>query len=221
MDLIPRAMVVGLFVPPALPGQPAATPEQINKIWSEVAPGRYTQLQLSPDGAAAQFLGAVPDIGMTIQAPLIQVSDVINLTPAQSGETAQQLLHAVARHLGVTQFFNIGIKLVFHAPLADNDAKGFILNRVISRGGEIVEELLPAGGDVFAGVKVVASHPGGAHTLTVEPLVADQMKSLFIDLDSQFPGPATVDQVKAKVDEAHAYMTTSVSRYLERLLDAH
>ena len=155
MELVPRALVVGLFAPPAFPGQQPVTTEQINKIWSEVAPGRYAQLQLAPDGAAAQFLGPTLDTGMTIQHPLIQVRDAIKLTPEKTAEELQQLLKAVARHLGLTQVFNLGIKLVCHASVPNNDAKGFILNHVLSEPGANMDELRPPGGDIFAGFKVV------------------------------------------------------------------
>lgn len=41
------------------------------------APHGYTQFQASPDQTAADFLGATPEIGVTIQPPLIQVRDLL------------------------------------------------------------------------------------------------------------------------------------------------
>ncbi len=158
---------------------------------------------------------------MTIQHPLIQVRDAIKLTPEKTAEELQQLLKAVARHLGLTQVFNLGIKLVCHASVPNNDAKGFILNHVLSEPGANMDELRPPGGDIFAGFKVVATHPNGTYTLTVEPLVSDQMRSLFLDLDAQFPGPTTVDAVQGKADEVRHYMNGNVGRYLDQWLSSN
>ena len=58
MELVPRAFVLGAFMPPAPPGQ-EITVDRINRIWADVA-GSYgfVQLQLTPDRTSANFLGA-------------------------------------------------------------------------------------------------------------------------------------------------------------------
>ena len=90
MDLIPKAVIVGLFAPPTPTPQGQVTADKLNRIWSDIGPSHgYTQFQLSPDQAAANFLGASPEIGVTIQPPLLQVRDVLGtqgrpLTPGCS-----------------------------------------------------------------------------------------------------------------------------------------
>jgi hypothetical protein len=207
---------VGLFIPPpGVPGAAEVTTEKLNRIWSELAPRYgYTQLQASPDGAAAQFLGASPDVGITIQPPLIQFRDAISMTPEQSAENAQDAIKTVARSLGTDQFFNLGVKHVYNAPLENNDAKGFILNKLVA-GTEALEEL-NVGGESWAGITHVISQPQGVYTLNIEPLQADQMKSLFIDLDAQFPGPVTLDAIKDRAGDAKDFLTSNVVRYHRR-----
>jgi hypothetical protein len=133
MNLIPRALVVGVFIPPpgVVPGVKPVTSDVVNRIWSEVtASYPYRHLEIAPDGSAAHFLGASADEQVAIQGPLLQVRDVIALrpdqpaalTPDQSAAKAQTILKVIARHLGVAQFFNMGIKHVYHAPVANNDA---------------------------------------------------------------------------------------------------
>src|SRR5438876_1184822 len=122
MELIPKALVVGVLAAlQPTPGQ-AVTPEKLNRIWAEVAPRHgYRQLQLAPDGSAAQFFGATPADGATVQLPLIQVRTSINLGVANAADEAQDILKAIGNHLGIGQFFNLGIKHVFHGSVADND----------------------------------------------------------------------------------------------------
>ena len=45
-------------------------------------------------------------------------------------------MKTIARNLGLTQFFNLGIKLVYNVPHPSNDARSFILNQLLSQGGE-------------------------------------------------------------------------------------
>lgn len=223
MEVIPKAFVVGLFVP-VVPGQSPANAERLNRIWSDVGPSHgYTQLQLAPDQAAGNFLGASPEIGVTIQPPLLQVRDLLGMpgrpmVPDDAAERAEEILRTVARHLGQDQFFNLGIKIVYHAPHPANDAKGFILNQLLSRGGEGLDELT-LGGDFWGGVKFVAGHPQGEYTLLLEPARVDELKSLFIDLDAQYPGPATLDSIADRARDAHAYVSQNVSRFLDRLVE--
>jgi hypothetical protein len=219
MDMIPKALIVGIFIPPAGgPGGPTVSVEKLNKIWSEVAPQfGYTQLQTSPDGAAAQFLGATPDTGVTIQPPLIQVRDLIQLTPETSAENAETVLKTISRLVGTNQFFNLGVRLVYHAPLESNDAKTFIRTKVLGGGGASFEEL-DAGGEQWSGVKHVITNPQGIYTLQLEPLQLDEGKSLYIDLDAQFPGPVpNLDAVTDRAKDAKDFLTNNVERYLNGL----
>lgn len=224
MELIPKALVVGVFVPPAMPGQGQVTADKLNRIWSDVAPSHgYTQFQMSPDQSAANFLGASPEIGVTIQPPLLQVRDLLGtsgrpLMPDDAASRAEEIIKTIARNLGVNQFFNLGIKIVYHAAHPANDARGFILNQILSHGGEGLGDL-SLGGDLWGGVKFVTAHPdGGEYTLQLEPVRADDLKSLFIDVDAQYPGPATPDAITARAREAHSYVTQNVNRFLDRVV---
>lgn len=218
MELLPKALVIGVFIPPpGVPGAPEVGMDKINRIWSEVAPQyNYTQLQSSPDGAAAQFLGSSADVGVTIQPPLIQVRDLVDLDPGKSAEKAERVIKAIARTLGTKQFFNLGVKHVYHVPLESNDARSFVLGKMLS-GPESLEHL-EIGGDTWSGVKHVITHADGVYELKIEPLQSDEMKSLFVDLDAQFPGPLTsLDAITERARDAKDYLTNHVVRYLESL----
>src|SRR5689334_23052018 len=105
MELIPKAIVVGLFMPPTLPGQSGVTADKLNRIWSDVGPSEgYTQFQMSPDQTAANFLGASPEVGLTIQPPLLQVRDLLGspgrpLTPHDAAQQIEDVVKTIARHL--------------------------------------------------------------------------------------------------------------------------
>ncbi len=90
MELIPKALVVGVFAPPPPSPTPIVTQEKINQVWAELAPRHgYRQLQFGPDGSAAQFLGATGDDGATIQLPLLQVRSRIATTAMNAADEAQ------------------------------------------------------------------------------------------------------------------------------------
>lgn len=217
MKLVPKWLVVGIFTPPpGVPGTGAVTPDKLNRIWAEIGPSHgYRQLQLSPDGTNAKFLGTTPQHSVTIQPPLIQIADVIELTPAQSIERVETILKSTERNLGISQFFNLGIRHVYHAPMADNDARGFVMSRILHSAPSDIEEL-EAGGQITAGVKYYVLTPAVNYTLTIEPLLSDPAQ-LIIDLDAQFPGPTTLDSVRSRAQDADSYLTQSVDAYLDRV----
>ena len=220
MDLLPRALVVGAFAAPAPPGQTQVDAGRLNRIWAEVAPTYgFTQLQMAPDQSGAQFLGATADDGVTIQPPLIQVRRVIRTTPAQAAEDVQAICRAVTRHMGVAQIFNLGIRHVYHGALPDNDARAFVLHRVLSRTEADLQELQTGDEGIWGGVKYVIPRGEGHYELKIEPLQADEMRSLFIDLDAQYPGPATVEAIAARAADAHQYLTGAVDPYLDRIAE--
>jgi hypothetical protein len=204
-------LVVGAFMPPPPPGQ-EITVDRLNRIWADVAgPYGFTQLQMAPDQAGAIFVGSTPDDGVTIQAPLLQVRLQIRTTAQQAADQAASLLGVLARHLGLAQLFNLGIKHVYQAPLDTNDGRGFVRRQI---GGEATDELAE-GGELWAGLKFVVTHPDRVYTLIIEPLQADEMRSLFIDLDVQFPGPFTIDSVLGRAADAQSYVAGAVGRYLD------
>lgn len=216
VDLIPKWLVVGVFTPPpGVPGSEPITPEKLNRIWSEVAPAYgYRQFQTLPDNAGAVFTGAQAEAGVTIQPPLLQVRDPITMTASQSADRAQSILKVIARHFGTTQFFNLGMRHVYHAPIADNDAIGFVMRNVLQKNVDELGEL-QVGGSLWAGVKYVAANPEVQYTLVIEPLTADN-RFMLLDLDAQFPGPATLDALTSRGRDAEQYLKQAVGGYLDQ-----
>lgn len=217
MELIPRAYISGMFTPPPnVPGGPSLTADAINRIWSEVGPPNgYTQFQTTPDYAAVNFLGPTPDMGVAIQPPLIQFRDPITMTAAQSAEKAQTVYKAIAKHLGVTQFFNLAVKHIYHSPAPRNDAKAFVLGRILAKSDADLGDLR-MGGTIWGGVKFEALINSAVYTVLIEPLVADN-QMIFIDLDVQFPGEVDVGRVMERSREAEEYLTKAVNGYLDSL----
>jgi len=216
MELLPKAMIVGVYaaVPPTAVAPPV-TEERINRIWAEVAPRQgYRQLQIAPDGSSAQFLGRTGDDGVSIQLPVIQVRTAIGLTQEKAADEVQVVLKAVAKHLGLTEFFNLGIKHIYHAPVADRDARSFVQLRLLGKDEPSLDRLL-RGGDFWTGLKLGLSAPDGSfYLLTLEPWLADN-QAIFVDLDAQFPGVANLDDVRDRAREAHEYAQTAVKEYLD------
>jgi hypothetical protein len=215
VELIPKSLIVGVFTPPpGVPGSQAVTADRLNRIWSEVAPNHgYRHLQLAPDESGAVFVGADPEVGVTIQPPLLQVRDSIVLTASQSAERAESVLKVIARHLGTSQFFNLGIRHVYHAATPENDAHAFVLHRLLRYTEDDLGDLT-VGGQVTGGAKFIASGTDVNYTLVIEPLLRDP-RYLFLDLDAQFAGPVELDRVTPRAKDAESYLTQAVNRFLD------
>lgn len=216
MQLIPKMLIVGVFTPPpGVPGTPPLTQDKLNRIWSEVQPlYGYRQYQTLPDNAGAQFIGAQADIGVTIQPPLLQVRELIDTTAAQAADRAESILKVISRVLGTSQFFNLGIRHVYHAAVEDNDAIGFVMRRVLKKSEEELETL-QVGGSIWAGTKYVAAGPDVQYALVIEPLIADN-RYVILDLDANFPGAATLEGITNRARDAERYITSSVNAYLDQ-----
>ena len=207
-------MVVGIFAPGiAVPGgQPKK--DSLNRVWAELSQAYgYSELQFAPDGTGARMLVSEED-SVVIQPPLIQVRDRIQLTAAQSAEKAADILKIVSRQLGIADFFNLGVKHVYHAPAPGNDGRSFVLNRLLGRPEDELADLR-GGGEMWVGLKYVVSVPDATYTLVVEPLLADP-KLLFIDLDAQQQGPTNLDTIKDRAAEAERFLTKTVNAHLDK-----
>jgi hypothetical protein len=220
MQLVPKVMIVGLFTPVPLP-RGTLTRSQINQAWTDVTAkyDDYQQLQISPDGTAAQFMGATEHTAVGIQPPLLQVRDEIKLTTAKSAEKAENILQLVTRDIAARQFFNLGVKIVFHAEAPNHDAGRFIVENVLRKREEELEDLA-AGGEVVAGLKYYSTQPDIAHpesifSMTIEPSLSEPSE-IYLDLDAQWQGPAQLDSVERRCKEAADYVEVTVSRYLDR-----
>jgi hypothetical protein len=209
MELIPKAFVVGVFAATE-PGSPDL--DRVNRIWSELS-ARYDYRQLSRTGEGVHFIGVGPDDALIIQPPLVQVRSTAKMGVQNAADEAEVAIRTVARHLGYAQFFNLGIKHVFHAP-APEDAQEFVMRRLLGRGSVELGDL-ERGGGIWGGVKYrLAAPDGSVYTLVIEPLIADN-RYLFIDLDAQFPGPADTDRIRDRAREAEEYADRAIRRYLE------
>jgi hypothetical protein len=209
VDLIPKALVVGVFTatPPGAPDR-----EKLNRVWSELS-GRqeYRQFNITADGA--QFLGPSED-ALLIQPPLIQVRSAARLGIQNAADEAQVAMRTVARHLGWAQFFNLGIKQIYHAPAPGNDSRRFVSENLLGGGHEAMAEL-ERGEPVWAGLKYGArSVDGSIYVAVIEPLLADN-QFLFVDLDVQLPGPTDLDKVTDRVAEASDYASRVIRQFLE------
>lgn len=215
MELIPKALVVGIFAAVQPTPEPVVSSEKLNRIWAEVAPRHgYRQLQLAPDGSAAQFFGAGGDDGATVQLPLLQVRSSITMGAANAADNAHDVLRSMATNLGIGQFFNLGIKHIFHGAVRSNDARGYVMTHLLGKT-ETDLEGIQRGGALWTGVKYgIGGVDGAQYTLIVEPWLADN-RFVFIELDAQFPGAVTLDAVKDRAREAEQFALGAVKSYLD------
>lgn len=90
MEMIPKAIVIGLFSSVGLSEDTQPTTEKLSRVWTELAPTYgLTQLQLDPSGTAAVMEG--PTAGITVQPPLLQFRQPILQTPDRSADGAQMV----------------------------------------------------------------------------------------------------------------------------------
>jgi hypothetical protein len=218
MEMIPKAFVAGLFLPPNIgPSGVRVTREQLDQIYAEVGPTwGYRSYELAQDQGSAQMLGASQEDSVVIQPPVVQVRDLIPQTPQHSADKAEQIFRTIAHRLGATECWNLGIRHVYHAPVPDNDGRGFVLHRILSKTDEDFGDIRGSA-DMWAGVKYAMTYGERSDTLVIEPFVQD-MRFLFIDLDSQFPGPVDLDRIKERARDVENYLSGAVRRYLERLV---
>ena len=73
---------------------------------------------------------------------------------------------------------------------------------------------LEQGGSLWAGLKFVVTHQDLTHTLVIEPLQADN-SYVFIDLDTQWPGPVSVDSVHDRASDSLRYLQGAVRTFLD------
>lgn len=212
--MIPKFFVAGLFMPPPFPGTDTVTKDKLNRIWADVSNlFPYQGIQFAPGFDGAQLIGAHPEEGVTIQPPLLQVRDLVDLAPEQSLDKARTVLKIIARHVGVAQFFNLGIKFVYHVPAPNGDARQFLHSFLLHEPDQLA--ILAQGGSLWAGGKYVIEHPDLTHTVVVEPFQADN-RYVFIDLDTQWPGPFEPDQVQERGTEALRFLQQGVRAFIER-----
>ncbi len=220
MEFIPQMMVTGAFVvTPEMQTGGAVSEDKLVTIYKEIrdAGFQYQQFQLDPNGQGAVMQAQPPGELVTVRPPLVQVQSVLREgTVETGGKKAQDIAAIVTRVLGVAQLQQLGIRLVYHAPLPSNDAKEFMLNRVLSFGGQHLGDL-GMGGDLWGGVKYVVSHPEGQYTFSVEPAIAENMKSLYIEMDAQFPGAHAPSSVLDKAGQVKEYVTGRLGNYLDKI----
>jgi hypothetical protein len=220
MEFLPQTIVIGGFaVPRELTIGDKVPREKFTRIFSEMADAglTYGAFNLLPDGSGVQ-INRAPDDFVVIQPPLIQMQRPLTALSTEAGAAqAQTVLRVATSVLGVGQIQNLGVRTVYNAPLVTNDAKAFMLHQVLSHGGEHLDEM-SLGGDLWGGVKIVTSGPmGETFTVQIEPAVADGMKSLYIDVDAQFPGSYQPEHVVTKVAESRSFVEGKLRTYLDKL----
>lgn len=226
MEFLPRLLVLGGFVVPQELAVGGKVPRaKFTRIYGELADAgyEYGTFNLLPDNSGAQMQSRRPDDMVLISPPLIQTSmPLAETTIDGAGTKAQTIFKIAANALAVPAVQNLGVRIVYDVPLHTNDAKEFILNRVLSHGGEHQEELA-LGGEMWGGIKYVVVSPNGEaqHTIQIEPSVADNMRSLYVDVDTQFPGGYPVDAVATKVSTARSYVDEHICRYLEKMTETN
>lgn len=210
MELIPKALIVGVFAAIA-PG--AADADRVNSIWMQLSRRmEYRQLIQGGEGGA-QFLTSADD-AFLIQPPLLQFRHPATMGFANAADDAQVCLAVAAEQLGATQFANLGIKFVAHAPAPDNDAMAFVQQQLLGKTAEDLA-MLERGGPIWAGIKYgISGSDNTTYTLVIEPLIADP-KFLFIDLDAQHRDQADLDRVTDRAADAQRYLMETVREYLE------
>jgi hypothetical protein len=211
VQLIPKALVAGLFTPLA---QSAADMEKINRVWMQLSRRMgYRQLMQMPDGGAT-FVGSSTEDVLVIQPPLLQFRSTATMGIMNAADDAQVCLRTVGEHLGVSQFGNLGIKLVYHAPAPEGDSVRYVQHHLLGKSEDDLT-MLGRGGSLWTGIKYGISAPeGSGYTLVIEPLIADP-KYLFIDLDCQFPGQADIERIADRIGDAERYANDTVAPYLE------
>lgn len=214
MELVPKLFVAGIYMGP--PTQEQINRQRLNQVWADVA-GKYddyVQLQVSPDGRAAEFAGQMQEEGVSIQPPLVQVRDAIRLTADQSAEKAADIFRTVARHLSIAQYFNLGVKHIYHFTPASNDARTFMLDVL----GKADDDLADLGHDVSPGVKYYVPQPNAGHWMVeIEPLLYDpEGRTVIVSVDAQFGGPIATDVIVQRCREARDFAETGVKRYIDK-----
>ena len=222
VQLIPKLMVVGVYMAPtaSMPGVgPGGTPaaDRFTRIWAEVGPRfGYRRFELSPDNTGVQIEGPTDHDAIVIQPPLVQVRGSVPTTVALSADNSYSIFKVVAEQLGIHQFFNLGVRLVYHAPAPQHDGRSFVMNKLFMRSDSDFAAV-ERGGTLWAGAKFVVDEGSANHTLLIEPLLADN-EFLFIDLDTSFPGEIELDAVKLRAQDAERYVTGAVADYLDGLV---
>ncbi len=145
----------------------------------------------------------------------MQVRASITTTAKDTADEIQTTLKTIAKHLGLAQFFNLGVKHVYHVPIPTNDGRGFVLNRLLQKS-EADLGVLERGGPFWGGLKFGAGGPGDSQfVLVIEPWLADD-RFVFLDLDAQFPGAVSLDDIRERSREAEEYLGVAVKEYLDR-----
>lgn len=216
MEFVPKLFVAGIYMGP--PTQEQINRQRLNQVWADVA-GKYDdfmQLQVSPDGRAAEFSGQTPEEGVSIQPPLVQVRDAIRLTADQSAERAADIFRTVARHLSIGQYFNLGVKHIYHFAPPSNDARAFMHDIL----GKTEDDLADLGQGVVPGVKYYVPNPNSGQPpwmVEIEPLLSDpEGRTVIVSVDAQFGGPIGLDAIALRCREARDFVETGVKRYIDR-----
>lgn len=221
MEFIPQIMVTGGFVvTQEMQTGGTVGEDKLVAVYTAIRESgfSYQGFQLDPQGGGAVMQSQPQGELVTIRPPLISVQSVLSGggTIETAGRKAQDIMSIITRVLSVGQIAQLGIRVIYNAPLPSNDAKEFLLNRVLSFGGEHISDL-SMGEDLWGGVKYVVTHTDGQFTFNIEPAVADQMRSLYIEMDAQFPGNHAPSAILEKAVQVREYVNGRLGSYLDKI----
>jgi hypothetical protein len=220
MEFIPRLMVsAGLAMTREVQAGGQVDEAKLLSIYTRLRESgfSYGSFQLDPAGTGAVIQAQPAGETVTLRPPLVQVQSVLRDGTVELGaRKAGTILAIAADVLGVAELQQLGVRVIYNAPLPTNDAKAFTLNQLMSVGTDHVGDLT-LGGEVWGGVKYVVGHADGQYTILIEPAVADAMRSLYIDIDAQFPGAHSPNSILEKASQVKGYANGRLGAYLDKI----
>ncbi len=208
MEPLFRVLVVGVVPQPTqVPPQPFDR-EDLQRIFIEVSRSYpYSQFGFLPADQGAQFLNP-PDDRVMVQPGLLQVSTPVDSTAERGREKAVTVLRVIAERLKLSQFLQLGIKVVAHVAAPPEGARDFVAGRLMMGQTERLKDLGPdffGGGVKFRRIGTQAQ----AHreeVLLIEPLVVDN-DFMWVDYDVQSLGLFQgLDSLGSEIDNAFNFV---------------
>lgn len=227
MDIQIKGFVAAIaipYVPPGIevPGAPQIDFERLTHVFNELARlHHYLGFQASGDGKSAQITGATPADVVAIQPPILQfqVADVVS--PEKSAEQAQSVFQVLTKHLQIGQILQVSMKWLAQAPMSTAvPGKDFVIEKIFGKSpADFATLSLGVGGGTWVGAKFVATDQAGTTTYasTVEPLIADELKSLYLETDATFLAGNLTTTISERALGVLQYLQESLKTYLEHL----
>jgi len=224
MDLISRASITQASIPASAAAATPLTRNRINRLWAEL-PHSFRQLEVAPDDSFARFYAGSQETGLTIQPPHLHLTRLpedggLELETEALADDAQGLFAGLAGLLELDVLVDVRIRQVYNVPVADEPgaARDLIEAHMFGLTEHDLSELQSGeDGTQWSAARFVVPRGTDTYTLNIEPMLFDEMRSIYIDLDAQFPGPSAPDSFDERIRDARHYIEGPVTSYLERL----